>query len=93
MQGFDLTENVYHNRWQPFIAYWGLFWSAFLILINGFTIFFHFTAADFLTSCKCTFPFFLGPRLRLCIIRSQHPYLLWTVFRVQTDQANADMET
>jgi hypothetical protein len=51
-QGFDLKTNVYNNRFQPYIAYWGAFWNILFILINGFKVFFQWSVADFLTSCE-----------------------------------------
>ena len=50
-QGFDLTKNSYHNRFQPYVAYWGTGWTIFFILINGFEVFWSFNATDFLTAC------------------------------------------
>ncbi|KAJ7580196.1 general APC amino acid permease [Mycena floridula] len=49
-QGIDLRSNVYHNRWQPFVAYWGIFWSLFFILVNGYAVFYKFTASGFLVA-------------------------------------------
>ncbi|KAF5373282.1 hypothetical protein D9615_007359 [Tricholomella constricta] len=49
-QGFDLKRNAYNNPWQPYVAYWGVGWNLFFILVTGFDVFFNFTAADFLTS-------------------------------------------
>ncbi|KAG5722987.1 Dicarboxylic amino acid permease [Termitomyces sp. T112] len=49
-QGRDLKANVYHNPLQPFVAYWGIFWTLFFILVNGFAVFFDFNASGFLTS-------------------------------------------
>ncbi|KAG6872319.1 hypothetical protein C0995_010922 [Termitomyces sp. Mi166 len=49
-QGRDLKANVYHNPLQPFVAYWGVFWTLFFILVNGFAVFFDFNASGFLTS-------------------------------------------
>ncbi|KDR80803.1 hypothetical protein GALMADRAFT_1108102 [Galerina marginata CBS 339.88] len=49
-QGYDPANNSYHNRWQPYIAYWGAGWTLFFILINGFSVFWDFTAAGFLTA-------------------------------------------
>ncbi|TFK71427.1 general APC amino acid permease [Pluteus cervinus] len=49
-QGFDLRKNVYNNRLQPYLAYWGIFWTVFFTLVNGFEVFFNFTAAGFFTS-------------------------------------------
>ncbi|CDO68798.1 hypothetical protein BN946_scf184805.g7 [Trametes cinnabarina] len=49
-QGLDRTKLVYHNRLQPYLAWWGLIWITFFILINGFAVFWDFNASDFLTS-------------------------------------------
>lgn len=51
-QGFDLRTNAYYNRFQPFVAYWGLFWTLFFILVNGYAVFFDFEASKFLSSCE-----------------------------------------
>lgn len=50
-QGFDLTKNAYNNRFQPYVAYWGVFWTLFFILINGYAVFWNFNASQFLTAC------------------------------------------
>ncbi|KAF8806851.1 general amino acid permease 1 [Phlegmacium glaucopus] len=49
-QEFDPTKNAYNNRFQPYIAYWGMFWTFFFILINGYAVFWNFTASGFLTA-------------------------------------------
>ncbi|TFL02280.1 general amino acid permease 1 [Pterulicium gracile] len=59
LQGFDLKKNVYNNTWQPYVAYWGIFWLTIFILINGFEVFFDFNGPDFLTS-YLNIPLFLG---------------------------------
>ncbi|GLB41606.1 putative amino acid transporter [Lyophyllum shimeji] len=58
-QGFDMTKNAYHNPWQPYVAYWGTFWTFLFMLIVGFNVFFNFTAADFLTN-YLNIPIFVG---------------------------------
>lgn len=50
-QGFDRNKLVYSNRWQPYLSYWGMAWTAFFILINGLTVFWDFDVSTFLTSC------------------------------------------
>jgi len=50
-QGFDLKKNAYNNRFQPYLAYWGVFWTLLFILINGHSVFWHFNASEFLTAC------------------------------------------
>ncbi|KAF9466187.1 general amino acid permease 1 [Collybia nuda] len=49
-QGFDLTKNIYHNSFQPYVAYWGMGWTMFFILVNGYAVFWDFNASDFFTS-------------------------------------------
>jgi amino acid transporter len=49
-QGIDPKSNYYHNRWQPYVSYWGMFWTALFVLINGFPVFFVWDTAKFLTS-------------------------------------------
>ena len=58
-QGIDRTKNVYHGPFQPYLAYWGIFWTLIFILINGFTVFWDFNASDFLTS-YINIPIFVG---------------------------------
>lgn len=50
-QGIDLRKNLYNNRLQPYLAWWGIGWNIFFILVNGFEVFFTFTASGFLTAC------------------------------------------
>ncbi|KAH9479305.1 Dicarboxylic amino acid permease [Psilocybe cubensis] len=49
-QGYDLTKNSYHNKWQPYVSYWGAAWTLFFIFVNGFAVFWNFDAAGFLTA-------------------------------------------
>ncbi|KAJ6606997.1 general APC amino acid permease [Mycena sp. CBHHK59/15] len=49
-QGFDLTKNVYNNPWQPYVAYWGIGWTVFFVLINGYAVFYKFETSMFLTA-------------------------------------------
>jgi amino acid transporter len=58
-QGFDLRKNAYNNRFQPYIAYWGMFWTMFFILVNGYAVFWNFTASGFITA-YINIPIFLG---------------------------------
>jgi hypothetical protein len=58
-QGIDRTKLVYHNRFQPFVAWWGLGWNVLFILINGFEVFWSFNASDFLTA-YINIPIFIG---------------------------------
>ena len=58
-QGFDLTKNAYNNRFQPYVAYWGIFWTLFFIFVNGYAVFWSFNASGFLTACMYIYVSFL----------------------------------
>lgn len=68
---------------QPGLAIWGLTWCTVIILINGFEVFWNFTASRFLTGCVYQplnhhFPpnvISIPTRLR----RHQHSYLFWSL--------------
>ncbi|KAF4569538.1 hypothetical protein EYR36_009332 [Pleurotus pulmonarius] len=82
VQGYDLTANVYHNRLQPYLAYWGIFWTTIFILINGFEVFFDFQADTFVTAyinIPIFFALFLGYKIigRTRFWRA-HEMDLWT---------------
>ncbi|KAH8104113.1 general amino acid permease 1 [Cristinia sonorae] len=49
-QGFDRKKLSYYSFLQPGLAIWGFFWSTIIILINGFPVFWHFNASDFLVA-------------------------------------------
>ncbi|KAI0050990.1 general APC amino acid permease [Auriscalpium vulgare] len=49
-QGIDRKKLVYWNPLQPYLSMWGMFWTCFFILINGYTVFWNWNTADFLTS-------------------------------------------
>nr|VWP00245.1 Extracellular lipase (EC [Ganoderma boninense] len=49
-QGLDRKKLLYYSPLQPWLSYWGIFWITIFILINGFEVFFSFTAAGFLTA-------------------------------------------
>lgn len=49
-QGIDRKRLHYWNPLQPWLSIWGLAWCIFFILINGFSVFWGFTAAGFLTA-------------------------------------------
>lgn len=53
-QGFDRKKLVYNNSLQPWLSYWGIFWSCLIIIINGYAVFWDFNASGFLTACKLT---------------------------------------
>ncbi|KDQ61937.1 hypothetical protein JAAARDRAFT_31430 [Jaapia argillacea MUCL 33604] len=58
-QGFDRKKLVYHSNLQPYLSYWGIFWTATFILINGFEVFWSFNASGFLTA-YINIPIFFG---------------------------------
>lgn len=49
-QGFDRRKLVYNSGLQPYLSYWGIFWTTIFILINGYAVFWDFNASDFLTA-------------------------------------------
>ncbi|KAJ7623715.1 general APC amino acid permease [Roridomyces roridus] len=49
-QGYQLTKNVYNNPLQPYLAYWGMGWTIFFILLSGYAVFFKFQTSSFLTA-------------------------------------------
>ncbi|TCD68026.1 hypothetical protein EIP91_011637 [Steccherinum ochraceum] len=50
VQGFDRKKLAYYSILQPWLSIWGLVWTTIFILINGFTVFWDFNAADFLVA-------------------------------------------
>jgi len=48
-QRLDRKSLVYYSSLQPYLCYWGIFWTVFFALVSGFTVFFDFQAAGFLT--------------------------------------------
>lgn len=51
-QGFDLKSNVYHSNLQPWLSYWGIFWTIVFILVNGYRVFFAWSTSDFFVACE-----------------------------------------
>lgn len=49
-QGLDRKSLVYYSSLQPYLCYWGIFWTATFILISGFTVFFNWQTSKFLTT-------------------------------------------
>ncbi|THH28371.1 hypothetical protein EUX98_g5823 [Antrodiella citrinella] len=49
-QGRDRKDLAYYNFLQPWLSYWGVFWTTVFILINGFTVFWDFNASGFLVA-------------------------------------------
>ncbi|KAG8861497.1 hypothetical protein FRB96_002946 [Tulasnella sp. 330] len=58
-QGIDRTKFIYFSSLQPYLSIWGVFWTSFCILINGFNVFWSFNASDFFT-CYINIPIFFG---------------------------------
>ncbi|KZT43138.1 general amino acid permease 1 [Sistotremastrum suecicum HHB10207 ss-3] len=58
-QGLDRKKLVYYSSLQPYLAWWGLFWTSLFILINGFAVFWDFNASGFLTA-YINIPIFFG---------------------------------
>ncbi|KIM68020.1 hypothetical protein SCLCIDRAFT_1209409 [Scleroderma citrinum Foug A] len=60
VQGIDRKRHLhYWNPLQPGLAIWGVTWSAILILITGFRVFWNFTVSEFLTA-YINIPIFFG---------------------------------
>ena len=55
VQGIDRKQLVYWSALQPYLSMWGVFWTTIFTLINGFDVFFDFTASGFISSCSYTF--------------------------------------
>ncbi|KAH7909693.1 amino acid permease/ SLC12A domain-containing protein [Hygrophoropsis aurantiaca] len=49
-QGIDRKQLHYWSGLQPYLSIWGVTWCTILVLINGFEVFWNFTAAKFLTA-------------------------------------------
>ncbi|KAF7317695.1 General APC amino acid permease [Mycena kentingensis (nom. inval.)] len=49
-QGYELKKNMYNNPLQPYLSYWGIAWTIFFIFMNGYAVFFKFSASVFLTA-------------------------------------------
>ncbi|KZT25359.1 general APC amino acid permease [Neolentinus lepideus HHB14362 ss-1] len=58
-QGRDRKQLIYFSSLQPWLSYWGVFWTTLFILINGFEVFWHFNASGFLTA-YINVPLFFG---------------------------------
>ncbi|KAG1860288.1 amino acid permease/ SLC12A domain-containing protein [Suillus subalutaceus] len=68
-QGIDRRKLFYWNPLQPWLSVWGLIWCVLFILINGYNVFWDFSASGFLTS-YLTIPLFIGLFLFWKITRS-----------------------
>ncbi|KAG1884282.1 amino acid permease/ SLC12A domain-containing protein [Suillus subluteus] len=49
-QGIDRRKLHYWSPLQPWLSIWGLIWCILFILINGYNVFWNFSASGFLTS-------------------------------------------
>lgn len=68
-QGIDRRKLHYWNPLQPWLSIWGLSWCILFILMNGYNVFWNFSASDFLTS-YVNIPIFIGLFLLWKIMRS-----------------------
>ncbi|RSH95100.1 hypothetical protein EHS25_000186 [Saitozyma podzolica] len=59
-QGIDRTAWRYYNRFQPWPAYWVIFWSSIVLIFSGWEVFTkgHWSAQDFVID-YITIPIFL----------------------------------
>ncbi|KAH9167479.1 general amino acid permease 1 [Lactarius sanguifluus] len=44
------VSSQYWNPLQPYLAYWGVFWTTIFILVDGYQVFFVWDTQDFLTA-------------------------------------------
>lgn len=51
----DKTRFAYKSPLQPYLGIWGMVWTTFFILVNGFTVFYKWNVSKFLTACMCFF--------------------------------------
>ena len=92
-QGFDLKKNFYNNRFQPYLAYWGIVWTLFFILVNGFAVFWNFTASAFITACMYIYVSSLSPWLTVIPVRHQYPDICGLILWLQNYHAHQNLET
>jgi len=88
---YDKTRFAYTSPLQPYLGLWGMFWTTFFILLNGFTVFYKWDVSKFLTSC--TWPFvglFLARSSLTRVSRYQHPNLRRPLFWLQDYQQDED---
>ncbi|KAI9507038.1 general amino acid permease 1 [Russula earlei] len=50
VQGRDRTQLAYYSPLQPWLAVWGVFWTAIFILVDGYENFFKWNVQNFLTA-------------------------------------------
>lgn len=49
-QGLDRKNSYFYNKWQPWPAYWAIFWCTINVLFNGYQVFIHgmWSTSDFI---------------------------------------------
>ena len=57
-QGFSREDLVYRGPFQPYLSWWGLFWSTLFIIISGIQTWFKWNTSTFFTYCKYKSPSF-----------------------------------
>ena len=45
-------ELLYYNPLQPYLSWWGIFWSTFFLIISGLRTWFKWDTSTFLTYCE-----------------------------------------
>jgi amino acid transporter len=58
-QGLNRRKLHYWNPLQPWLSIWGIIWCILFILLNGYGVFWRFSASNFLTS-YVNIPLFFG---------------------------------
>jgi amino acid transporter len=57
-QGISRDELPYKTGWQPYLAWYGFLWSTLICFVQGFTVFFKFNGAEFVSAYISLFLFF-----------------------------------
>ena len=91
MDRYDKTRFAYTSPLQPYLGIWGVFWTTFFILVNGFTVFYKWDVSKFLTSCTRPFVGLFPSQFFLTwVSRHQHPDLHRPLSRLQAYLQNQD---
>lgn len=84
VQKFPREHLEYWNRFQPWLAMWGLFWCIVFLLLSGYPVFLHFYEADqpFITS------YLIPPIFLLGLIGWRHLHQTQMISAVEMDFVN-----
>ena len=51
-QGFNRKELLYYTPFQPYLSWWGFFWSTFFLIISGLQTWFKWNTSTFFIYCE-----------------------------------------